>query len=569
MSGLYPKLDEPWSDVDEEGTVVEEDDDDNPGSCGQGGPGAVYSRPSNLSDHSRSPRDSTDGVNLSEFQDHFLGRREGASGSHDPPVLQRLHQKWQERNSPASSYGRVAENSYPSSPIFGGNPRNDRHTGASVGGFSGVVNRGWGTVVWAVQWTLGARLWQKAVLTVLLGVLCSMIVGALRPHLDTHKLDNYLPCMPEKLHHSDMPPCMEEPEAKFARVAALKMADILHKRAVQYICGTKDVPSLAMSLEELRQMDEIKDVSKDDMKNVFYLVLVNPHWNIRWMNSSYKTVADWTHYPQSSDRLASSSHSLPFKCRFFLKLAGLWSMLQWIILAILGGVVVYAVFALYQKKKRRQESAVFSMVGRIMDVMKYHYKKSSTKKDLLPYLAIIHVRDMLIPPSERKAKEGLWDEAVQWIACNESRVRVETRRIAGQDFQVWRWIQEDPPPTEIPSSRQPLSPGGQQGRSQGNWHGSVFDHYPPEITTKVAPPTGTPSVCIRLKNMFEPIRKMSENQIHELENAVLERCHPHGAVVHVWVDKKSPVGCVYLKMDSLKSAMECYNVLHGGWYKGQ
>jgi hypothetical protein len=51
---------------------------------------------------------------------------------------------------------------------------------------------------------------------------------------------------------------MEEPEAKFARVAALKMADILHKRAVQYICGTKDVPSLAMSLEELRQMDEIK-----------------------------------------------------------------------------------------------------------------------------------------------------------------------------------------------------------------------------------------------------------------------------------------------------------------------
>ena len=35
------------------------------------------------------------------------------------------------------------------------------------------------------------------------------------------------------------------------------------------------------------------------------------------------------------------------------------------------------------------------------DVMKYHYKKTCTKKDLLPYLAIIHVRDMLIPPSER------------------------------------------------------------------------------------------------------------------------------------------------------------------------
>ena len=36
-------------------------------------------------------------------------------------------------------------------------------------------------------------------------------------------------------------------------------------------------------------------------------------------------------------------------------------------------------------------------------------------------------------------------------------------------------------------------------------------------------------------------RRMTESQCHELENAVLERCSPHGAVVHVWVDKKSPV----------------------------
>jgi hypothetical protein len=338
MSGLYPKLDELWSDIDEEGTVVEEHDDDNPDSYGQGGPGAVDSRPSNLSGHSHSLRDSTDGVNLSEFEDHFLGRRQGASGSHDPPVLQRLHKKWQERNSPAS-YGRVAENSYPSSPIFGGNPRNRRTPGASVGGFSGVVNRVCGTVVRVVQWILGARLWQKAVLTVLLGVLCSMIVSALRTHLDPHKLDNYLPCTSETLHHTDMPPCLEEPEAKFARVGALKMVDILHKRAAQYICGTKDVTSLAMSLGELRQMHELKDVS-NDMKNVFYLILANPHWNIRWMDSSNKRVIEWTHYPQSSDHLTSSSPSLPFQCRLLLKLAGLWSMLQWVIFGEAGFAIL-------------------------------------------------------------------------------------------------------------------------------------------------------------------------------------------------------------------------------------
>ena len=30
-----------------------------------------------------------------------------------------------------------------------------------------------------------------------------------------------------------------------------------------------------------------------------------------------------------------------------------------------------------------------------------------------------------------------------------------------------------------------------------------------------------------------------------------------------------PQGCVYLKMDSLKSAMGAYKALHGGWYKGE
>ena len=36
-----------------------------------------------------------------------------------------------------------------------------------------------------------------------------------------------------------------------------------------------------------------------------------------------------------------------------------------------------------------------------LEVLMSHYKSSLSNKDLLPYLAISHVRDMLIPPSER------------------------------------------------------------------------------------------------------------------------------------------------------------------------
>ena len=43
--------------------------------------------------------------------------------------------------------------------------------------------------------------------------------------------------------------------------------------------------------------------------------------------------------------------------------------------------------------------------------------------------------------THRKQKQQLWEKSCQWIATHESRVRVENRRMAGEDFQVWRWIQ--------------------------------------------------------------------------------------------------------------------------------
>ena len=43
----------------------------------------------------------------------------------------------------------------------------------------------------------------------------------------------------------------------------------------------------------------------------------------------------------------------------------------------------------------------FVIVCLFTDVLILHHKSSSKNKDLLPYLAISHVRDMLIPPSER------------------------------------------------------------------------------------------------------------------------------------------------------------------------
>jgi hypothetical protein len=34
----------------------------------------------------------------------------------------------------------------------------------------------------------------------------------------------------------------------------------------------------------------------------------------------------------------------------------------------------------------------------------------------------------------------VWEKAVAWLAENESRIRVEQVRYAGEDVPAWRWI---------------------------------------------------------------------------------------------------------------------------------
>ena len=46
-------------------------------------------------------------------------------------------------------------------------------------------------------------------------------------------------------------------------------------------------------------------------------------------------------------------------------------------------------------------------------------------------------------------REHIWKKAVDWIAKSDSRVRIESQMIAGEQFDVWKWIQVDSPATEV------------------------------------------------------------------------------------------------------------------------
>lgn len=41
--------------------------------------------------------------------------------------------------------------------------------------------------------------------------------------------------------------------------------------------------------------------------------------------------------------------------------------------------------------------------------------------------------------------KSAWDDAVKFLSAQESRVRVESQRIAGEDFEVWRLLHHSTP----------------------------------------------------------------------------------------------------------------------------
>ena len=152
------------------------------------------------------------------------------------------------------------------------------------------------------------------------------------------------------------------------------------------------------------------------------------------------------------------------------------------------------------------------MVELIIDLLARHQSAMlSERRPQDAYLAVTHVRDVLIPLKERKSKLKLWNKAVQFLEDNESRVRPEIQQIEGEDFRVWRWL---PPSTAFSPGKSSInnvssselanedpsivnSPIPQRPKV---WQGQAFS----TDTTGVNSPLPYPlTQCLKVRNMFD------------------------------------------------------------------
>uniref|UniRef100_H3BA22 LEM domain-containing protein 2 n=1 Tax=Latimeria chalumnae TaxID=7897 RepID=H3BA22_LATCH len=139
--------------------------------------------------------------------------------------------------------------------------------------------------------------------------------------------------------------------------------------------------------------------------------------------------------------LESASPQMSFGCRLHRALI---SVLHRMFVAVLGLIILWGGFILLKyrwRKMEEEEQAMFEMVKKILAVVEDHYKDWEQDLEHYPYVSIPHVRDSLIPPQKRRrSMRRIWDKAMEFLASNESRIRTETHRIAGEDFLMWRWI---------------------------------------------------------------------------------------------------------------------------------
>ena len=81
------------------------------------------------------------------------------------------------------------------------------------------------------------------------------------------------------------------------------------------------------------------------------------------------------------------------------------------------------------------------------------------------------------------------------------------------------------------------------------------------------PPIATQ--CFMLSNMFDPITEREPNWDQEIRDDVIDECNKHGGVSHIYVDKASPQGNVYVKCPNISTAVAAVNALHGRWFAGE
>lgn len=98
-----------------------------------------------------------------------------------------------------------------------------------------------------------------------------------------------------------------------------------------------------------------------------------------------------------------------------------------------------------------------------------------------------------------------------------------------------------------------------------NWLYQVFDTHEELFIW----PVGRIVCVLKPLSFVCHCRENRLNWDQEIRDDVIEECNKHGGVLHIYVDKSSPQGNVYVKCPTIAAAVASVNSLHGRYFGGK
>lgn len=203
--------------------------------------------------------------------------------------------------------------------------------------------------------------------------------------------------------------------------------------------------------DELEDEDEEYDEEYEEEEDLMSELQDEEATISRINNSGYGDITTQTDDPEASAAWVSRG-LLIFMISFFVVIFGVYSVTsnhsqlfeslkpitRWILLLLVlspFGYIAYRTYRFYSLRRHERSQKVCSLVGEALELL----QSPDNPKGLMP---ILHIRDTLLTPAERKSKQMnvLWQKAAKFIEEHESRVKVELVNIDGEDFRAWKWI---------------------------------------------------------------------------------------------------------------------------------
>lgn len=352
--------------------------------------------------------------------------------------------------------------------------------------------------------------------------------------------------------------CIWEADVPAALELSGRIQRLLGDLAGKHECGEAIQPSLSYE-DCLKEMRRTKDtlLADEAFNDSLLLLFENPAWGIVLLGPDGEPMSDYQEGSVLALRALRPVKS--YWCFIRLTLQSVAMQMTLAALAVVGVCALYYLLCWYKAHRDERRRRLYSLVDKITAILKEHAESPDFRD---PYLAQVHVRDMLIEPSKRKELSQLWQDAVDFLNRNDSRVRTERQHIDGESYLVWRWLGGSGSATGSPSATPPRTKV---------WQGKAFESPGSGVPGGAAgggPLPYVPATCLKIRNMFDQEVEYEGDWPVQIRNAILEKCEGNQGIVHLQVDTSSNEGCVYMKCTSLEAAGQAYRALHGSWFDG-